>query len=123
MNEPPLAALRRKPLASIRVAADLVARGDAHALFSAGHTGATFLAAHAALGVIRGVERPALAVTIPTRSGVAVLVDAGANLGKPAGPPHAIWADGRSTRASISACRSLALGCSQSEKRLARATS
>jgi len=80
MDEAPLAALRRKPHASIRVAADLVARGEAQGLFSAGHTGATFLAAHAALGVIPGVERPALAVTIPTRSGVAILVDAGANL-------------------------------------------
>ena len=49
-------------------------------LFSAGHTGATFLAAHAAFGVLAGVERPALAVTIPTRTGAAILVDAGANL-------------------------------------------
>jgi glycerol-3-phosphate acyltransferase PlsX len=80
MDEAPLPALRRKPQASIRVAAELVARGQAHALFSAGHTGATFLAAHAGLGVIRGLERPALAVTIPTRTGVAILVDAGANL-------------------------------------------
>jgi glycerol-3-phosphate acyltransferase PlsX len=80
MDEPPLAALRRKPRASVRLAADLVARDQAHALFSAGHTGATFLAAHAAFGVLAGVERPALAVTIPTRTGSAILVDAGANL-------------------------------------------
>jgi glycerol-3-phosphate acyltransferase PlsX len=80
MDEPPLAALRRKPRASVRMAADLVARDEAHALFSAGHTGATFLAAHAAFGVLDGVERPALAVTIPTRTGAAILVDAGANL-------------------------------------------
>ncbi len=80
MDEPPLAALRRKPRASVRLAADLVARGEAHALFSAGNTGATFLAAHAAFGVLAGVERPALAVTIPTRTGAAILVDAGANL-------------------------------------------
>jgi glycerol-3-phosphate acyltransferase PlsX len=80
MDEPPLAALRRKPRASVRLAADLVARDEAHALFSAGHTGATFLAAHAAFGVLAGVERPALAVTIPTRTGAAILVDAGANL-------------------------------------------
>jgi glycerol-3-phosphate acyltransferase PlsX len=64
----------------VRLAADLVARDEAHALFSAGHTGATFLAAHAAFGVLVGVERPALAVTIPTRTGAAILVDAGANL-------------------------------------------
>jgi glycerol-3-phosphate acyltransferase PlsX len=79
MDESPLSALRRKPGASIRVAAGLVARGDAAALFSAGHTGATFLAARAALGLVPGVERPALAVTFPTRTGAAVLLDAGAN--------------------------------------------
>jgi glycerol-3-phosphate acyltransferase PlsX len=79
MDEPPLAALRRKPGASVRVAADLVARDEAHALFSAGHTGATLLAAHGAFGLLPGVERPALAVTVPTRTGAAVLLDAGAN--------------------------------------------
>src|SRR5258708_2160504 len=39
MEESPTAALRRKPGASIKVAAELVARGEAGALFSAGHTG------------------------------------------------------------------------------------
>src|SRR5947209_4010616 len=48
MDESPAAALRRKPQASIRVAAGLVASGEAAALFSAGHTGATVMAAHAA---------------------------------------------------------------------------
>src|SRR5258708_20396335 len=80
MDEPPLAALRRKPRASVKIAAELVARHEAQAVFSAGHTGATFLAAHAAFGVLRGVERPGLAVTIPTRTGTAILIDAGANL-------------------------------------------
>jgi glycerol-3-phosphate acyltransferase PlsX len=79
MAEPPALALRHKPRASIRVAADLVARGEAAALFSAGQTGATVLAAHAAFGMIPGVDRPALAATIPTRARPAVLVDAGAN--------------------------------------------
>lgn len=80
MAEPPALALRRKPGASIRVAADLVARGDASALVSAGHTGATVVAAHAAFGMLPGVDRPALAPTIPTRSGSAVLIDAGATV-------------------------------------------
>jgi glycerol-3-phosphate acyltransferase PlsX len=79
MAETP-AAVRRKPHASISVAADLVARGDADALFSAGHTGATVMATHAAFGMITGVDRPALATTIPTRGGTAVLLDAGANV-------------------------------------------
>jgi glycerol-3-phosphate acyltransferase PlsX len=80
MAEPPVAALRRKPRASIRVAAELVGRREAAALFSAGHTGATVMAAHAAFGMIAGVDRPALAATIPTRARPAVLVDAGANV-------------------------------------------
>jgi glycerol-3-phosphate acyltransferase PlsX len=51
MAESPTA-VRHKPRASIRVAADLVARGEAVALFSAGHTGATVMATHAAFGMI-----------------------------------------------------------------------
>jgi len=80
MDESPTAALRRKPKASIRVAADLVAAGDAAALVSAGHTGATVMAAHAAFGMLSGVDRPALAATIPTRSGSAILLDVGASV-------------------------------------------
>ena len=73
-------AARRKPRASIRVAANLVARREADALFSAGHTGATVLATHLAFGMISGVDRPALATAIPTRERPAVLLDAGANV-------------------------------------------
>jgi glycerol-3-phosphate acyltransferase PlsX len=80
MTEAPASALRRKPRASVRVAAELVARKEAAALVSAGHTGATVMAAHAAFGMIPGVDRPALAATIPTRERPAVLLDAGANV-------------------------------------------
>jgi glycerol-3-phosphate acyltransferase PlsX len=79
MADPP-SLLRRKPGASIRVAADLVASGGASALVSAGHTGATVMAAHAAFGMIPGVDRPALATGIPTQARPAVLLDAGANV-------------------------------------------
>jgi glycerol-3-phosphate acyltransferase PlsX len=80
MAESPAQALRRKPRASIRVAAELVARGEAAALVSAGHTGATVVAAHGAFGMLPGVDRPALAPSVPTRHGSAVLVDAGATI-------------------------------------------
>ncbi len=79
MDESPAAALRRKPRASVRIAADLVASGDAGAMFSAGNTGATLLAAHSAFGMLSGVDRPALATTIPTLRQEAVLLDSGAN--------------------------------------------
>jgi glycerol-3-phosphate acyltransferase PlsX len=80
MHESPARALRRKPSASIKVAADVVARGEAAALFSAGHTGATVVAAHGAFGMLPGVDRPALAATIPTRRSPAVLLDVGATV-------------------------------------------
>jgi glycerol-3-phosphate acyltransferase PlsX len=80
MDESPAAALRRKPKASIKVAAETVARGEASALFSAGHTGATVMAAFGAFGALPGVDRPALAATIPTRRNRAVLLDVGASV-------------------------------------------
>jgi phosphate acyltransferase len=81
MDESPAAALRRQPGASIRIAADLVARGEAAALFSAGHTGATVMAGHGAFGMLPGVDRPALAATLPTRGKQpAILLDVGASV-------------------------------------------
>jgi glycerol-3-phosphate acyltransferase PlsX len=80
MEEAAAAALRRKPRASIRVATDAVAEGRAQALFSAGHTGATVMAAHAAFGLLPGVDRPALATIIPTRTRPALLLDSGATV-------------------------------------------
>ena len=80
MSESPSKALRKKPRASIRVAIEHVASGNAVAVFSAGHTGASVVAAHAAFGMLSGVDRPALAPTVPTRSGSAVLLDAGATV-------------------------------------------
>jgi glycerol-3-phosphate acyltransferase PlsX len=79
MADSPVTSLRRKPGASIRVAADLVASKQADALFSAGSTGAAVMAAYTGFGMIAGVDRPALATTIPTRGKRTVLLDAGAN--------------------------------------------
>jgi phosphate acyltransferase len=79
MDESPGQALRRKPGASIRIAVREVAEGRATAVFSAGNTGATVMASCLELGMIPGVDRPALATTIPTKGAPAVLLDAGAN--------------------------------------------
>ena len=80
MNESATAALRRKPRASVRLAAEAVRAGNASALFSAGHTGASVMAAIGAFGRIAGVDRPALATIIPTRRQPAVLLDSGATV-------------------------------------------
>ena len=80
MAEQATKALRLKPNASIKVATECVARGNAAALFSAGHTGATVVAAHAAFGILPGIDRPALAATVPTRRRPAILLDVGASV-------------------------------------------
>lgn len=80
MDESPSQALRRKPRASVKVAAELVAAGDAAALFSAGHTGATVMAAYGAFGMLPGLDRPALAATLPARESAVVLLDSGASV-------------------------------------------
>jgi len=72
--------VRRRRSASVRVAAEAVAAGEAGALFTAGNSGAAVIAAHGAFGLVEGIERPAIAATIPTREGVAVLIDAGASV-------------------------------------------
>jgi glycerol-3-phosphate acyltransferase PlsX len=64
----------------VKVAAGVVASGEAAALFSAGHTGATVMAAHGAFGMLPAVGRPALAATIPTARRPAVLLDVGASV-------------------------------------------
>lgn len=79
MHESPSQALRRKPGTSIRVALEAMVRGEAAAVFSAGHTGATVVAAHATLGMMPGADRPALAATVPALATPAVLLDVGAN--------------------------------------------
>ena len=79
MGESPLAALRRKKHSSIRIGIDLVKQGEADAFVSAGNTGAVMATALVVLGPLPGVERPAIAVGLPTLTGYAILLDAGAN--------------------------------------------
>ena len=79
MDEHPALALREKRDATILVATDLVKRGEADAVITAGHTGAGMAAAVLRLGRVRGVDRPALAVQMITDSGPMVLLDIGAN--------------------------------------------
>ena len=80
MTESPSAALRRKKHSSIRVGLDLLKRGEVDAFVSAGNTGAVMATALVVLGPLPGVERPAIAIVIPTKTGRAVLLDAGANV-------------------------------------------
>ena len=59
----------------------LVRDGEAHGFVSAGNTGAVMATAKMIFGMIRGVQRPALASAFPTRKGTpVVVVDVGANV-------------------------------------------
>ncbi|MDI9485768.1 MAG: phosphate acyltransferase PlsX [Bacillota bacterium] len=73
-------AVRSKPNSSLVQAARLVKEGEAGALVSAGSTGATMAAAVLTIRRIKGVERPAITSLMPTRTGVALMVDVGANV-------------------------------------------
>ena len=81
------------------MAAELVARGEAAALFSAGHTGATVMAAHGAFGMLPGVDRPALAATIPTRRRPGGPARRRRERRVPAAAPAAVRGDGQRVRA------------------------
>jgi phosphate acyltransferase len=80
MDEPVASAFRRKKNSSLRVGAQLVKDGRADGLVSAGNTGAAMITARMIIGMIPGVDRPALATLLPTKSGKpTLLLDVGAN--------------------------------------------
>lgn len=78
--EPPVAAIRSKKDSSIVVGLSKVRHEEADAFVSAGSSGAVLVGGQAIVGRIKGVERPALAPLIPTKDGVALLIDCGANV-------------------------------------------
>lgn len=80
MDDAPAQAVRRKKGASLVVCADLVKSGVASGMFSAGNTGAGMAVSLFKFGRIPGIDRPALAVVLPSKSGHTVLLDAGANV-------------------------------------------
>ncbi|HEY1435277.1 MAG TPA: phosphate acyltransferase PlsX [Thermoanaerobaculia bacterium] len=79
MDDPATAAIRKKRNSSIRIAANCVRDGRAEGLVSAGHTGAAMVCAKMVVGMIEGVDRPALATVLPNLTGHCLLLDVGAN--------------------------------------------
>ncbi len=80
MHESPALSARKKRDSSIWKATELVKTKQADALVSAGNTGATMVSAFFLLGSIAGVERPAIAATLPTQKGKAIMLDVGATV-------------------------------------------
>jgi glycerol-3-phosphate acyltransferase PlsX len=81
MEDAAALAARGKKDSSIRVAARLLREGVAQGVVTAGNTGAAMVTAKTVLGMVRGVDRPALAMPLPSLKGSpVVLVDVGANV-------------------------------------------
>ncbi len=81
MSDSPSIAVRMKKSSSIAVALDLLKKGKADAVVSAGNTGAVMATSLLKLGKLKGVKRPSLAVIFPTLNGKRVIIlDVGANV-------------------------------------------
>ncbi len=88
MAEVPTNAIRKKKDSSMVVGMKMVKEGKADAFVSAGNSGAVLVGGQVIVGKIKGVERPPLAPLIPTKKGVSLLVDCGANVD--ARPSHLV---------------------------------
>lgn len=81
MEDAAAKAVRSKKDSSIRVACRLLRDREVQGVVSAGNTGACMVTAKTVCGMIRGVDRPALASAFPTLKGTpVVVVDVGANV-------------------------------------------
>ena len=79
MSESPATAIRRKRASSIGIAMNLHREGKVAAVVSAGNTGAVVASSLLTIGRLPGIERPAIAIYMPTKNGGTVLLDGGAN--------------------------------------------
>lgn len=86
--EPPVFAIRKKKDSSIVVGLNMVKHQEADAFVSSGSTGAVLVGGQVLVGRSKGVERPPLAPLIPTKDGVSLLIDCGANVD--ARPSHLV---------------------------------
>ncbi len=80
MDESPLTAIRKKKESSIKIAVDLLNKGEVSAVVSAGNSGAVLATAVFILEKMNGVDRPAIGQIFPTLKGWTLLLDAGANV-------------------------------------------
>ena len=80
MHDSPGKVLRSKRKSSMKIGLDLVKDGTASAFLSAGNTGAVLAYSTVILRPLSGVDRPAIAIQLPTLKGNAILLDAGANV-------------------------------------------
>ncbi|MBR0069637.1 MAG: phosphate acyltransferase PlsX [Synergistaceae bacterium] len=80
-DEHPANAIRKKKDSSLRVAMEMVRRGDAQGCISAGSTGAIVAGGVLIVGRLEGIDRPALGVPIPSMTGkFSFMLDVGATV-------------------------------------------
>ena len=79
-GEAPALALRQKPKASIIVATGMIKKGLADACVTMGSTGAAMASAAVVLGVVDGLDRPALGGPIFGLAPETLVIDLGSNL-------------------------------------------
>ncbi len=80
MHDAPSDALRKKKDSSIRVAFDLVKKGTAAAVVSAGNSGAIMACGMFVFGRVKGIERPAIGTFLPNLNDQTLVLDMGANV-------------------------------------------
>ena len=81
MDDKAAQAVRSKRDSTMRVGLKMVREGRAAGFFTAGNTGAAMATAKMVLGMLSGVDRPALAQILPTVNRVpSLLLDVGANV-------------------------------------------
>jgi len=79
-GEPPAMVLRKKPKASVLLAAKMVRTGEADAVVSAGPTGSVMAAAMGVMGLIEGIERPVIGGPFVGFAPNSFVLDLGANV-------------------------------------------
>jgi len=80
MTDSPVEALKKKRHSSIVKALNLVKKGKADAMISAGNTGAVVAGSIFLLGMLEGIRRPGIGVVFPSLRGICTLIDVGANI-------------------------------------------
>ncbi|MDD5195445.1 MAG: phosphate acyltransferase PlsX [Candidatus Omnitrophica bacterium] len=80
MGESPASSVRKKKNSSISIGMNLLREKKIDAFVSCGNTGAAVCGATLQVGLMEGVERPGIALVIPTKKGISMIVDVGANI-------------------------------------------
>lgn len=80
MDDSPVEALKQKRNSSMVVMASLAAKGELDAIISAGNTGAFAAASQLRMRTVGHVQRPGIAVILPSFHGPLTVCDAGANV-------------------------------------------